>query len=156
MKTTLRKLDFTKVNSKPVVTALCAGLSVVAVGTAPARAQVAIEISQDVLTAALSQCTTAASCAVAVQALIDQLVAANPNVDLAVVVGSVMSAIAEGYNNGTISATLAQTALAAAGNIASANNLAALATFAATALTVIAAGDPIDLEAVAQASGSPA
>ena len=142
-----------KLHTHFVAAVAAVGLSFVAVP--PTFAQVGIEISADELSAALGQCTSAESCGVALQKLIDSLVAANPDVDLALVIGSVISAVASGYHAGTISPAAAKVALASAGNIASSNNLTALAVVATNAVATVVAGDPIDIEAVAEASGSP-
>ncbi len=123
---------------------------------APATAQVAVAVPQAALGATADSCTSAAACDVAVQALIDQLVASNPGTDPALILASVVSAIAAAYNAGTFPDVAAGFALASAAGIATANGFSALAAAAIAAATTVAAGDTIDLEAVAEASGSPA
>lgn len=140
---------------RPNFVAAVAAIGFSLTGAQPTLAQVAIEISSDDLAAALAQCTSPANCDVALQALIDRLVAANPEADLSLVLGSVISAIASGYNAATILPAGAQIALASAASIASSNGLTALATVATQAVETVVAGDPIDIEAVAEASGSP-
>lgn len=142
-----------KIRANFVAIVAAAGLSTLV--AAPSSAQVAIAIPEASLTAALSQCTTAEACDAALQALIAELAAANPGVDLSLIIGSVVSTIAAGYNAGTVPAAAAQVALNSAGSIASSNGLTSLAAAATAAAETVAAGDTIDLEAVAEASGSP-
>lgn len=133
-----------------------AALGLSAVVGSPAAAQVAVAVPQAALETTASSCTSAAACTAAVQALVDQLTAANPDADPALILASVVSAIAAGYNAGTFPDIAAQFALASASSIAAASGFSELAAAAAAAATTVAAGDTIDLEAVAEASGSPA
>lgn len=127
-----------------------------AIGVAPATAQVAVAVPQAALGATADSCTSATACDAAVQALVDQLVAANPGVDVALILASVVSAIAASYNAGTFPDVAAELALASTAGIASAGGFTAIAASATAAATTVAAGDTIDLEAVAESSGSPA
>lgn len=142
-----------KIRANLVAIVAAAGLSTVF--STSSRAQEAVVIPEAALTAALSQCTTSEACDAALQALIAELAAANPGVDLSLIIGSVVSTIAAGYNAGTVPAAAAQVALTSAGSIASSNGLTTLAAAATAAAETVAAGDTIDLEAVAEASGSP-
>jgi len=147
-------MNLSKMNASFVAFVAVLGFSSMVV--LPASAQVAVDIPQEALSATAASCTSGDACAVAVQALIDQLVAANPGTDVSLIVGSVVSAIAAGYNAGSFPAVAAQFALASAASIATASGLTELAATATAAATTVASGDPIDLEAVAEASGSPA
>ncbi|MBC2835109.1 hypothetical protein [Paragemmobacter straminiformis] len=150
-------MQFTKNHSfRSVLAALSTAAALASISGFPASAQVAIEVPAQALGVSLAACSSPSSCDAALQGLIDQLVAANPGADLALIIGSVIAAVAAGYNNGTIPAAVAEAALVSAGGIASSNGLTSLAAVATQAVATVVAGDPIDLEAVAEASGSPA
>lgn len=149
-----------KNNSRFHFSAAVATVFCLSFATPAAHAQVAIDIPAASLDAALSQCASASSssdgtCAAALQILIEQLIAANPEANAELVVGSVISAIASGYNDAAIDPAVAQAALASLASVASSRGLTTLATVATNAASTVVAGDPIDLEAVAEASGSP-
>lgn len=133
---------------------LVAGVGLIAAG--PAGAQVAVPVSQAEVIGAVATCTASKGCEDAIQGLIAELAAANPDVDLQVIIGTVISAIASAYNDGKIPAAAAQAALTATASIATAKGFPDLAVAAASAATVVAQGGTINLEAVAEASASPA
>lgn len=133
-----------------------AALGLSSVGIAPATAQVAVAVPQAALDATAAGCTSGPACDAAVSALVAQLVAANPGTDIALILASVVSAIAAAYNAGNFPDVAAEFALASTASIASAGGFTAVAAAATAAATSVAAGDTIDLEAVAEVSGSPA
>lgn len=139
-------------------TTLSAVLLAVALVTSPmaASAQVAIEVDQGALQAALASCDTVDACLLAVEQFVAAIEAANPGVPTGTVVASVAAALVSAYNAGAVSATVTQVALSAVAEVAASRGLTELATTLQSAVQVVAAGDPIDLEAVAEGSASPA
>lgn len=121
----------------------------------PAAAQVQVAIPQMQLDAALASCTSAEACAAAIDTLVAGIVAANPGVDVAPVLGSILSAVASAYNAGTLPAAVASVALGAISTVASANGAAQVVAAVSIAASAVEAGDTIDIEAVTEASGSP-
>lgn len=119
-----------------------------------ASAQVAVVVPQASLDAAFAQCTDEASCLVAIEALIAELIAANPGVPEAEIIGSVATAVASAYNDGDLSPEVAQVVLASVGTAASERGLTELAASISTSIEAVVAGEPIDLEAVAEGSAS--
>lgn len=111
-------------------------------------------ISQAAFEAAFAQCTDEASCLVAIEALIAELVAANPGVPEAEIIGSVATAVASAYNDGDLPAGVAQVVLASVGTAASSRGLTELAGSINASIEAVVAGAPIDLEAVAEGSAS--
>lgn len=122
----------------------------------PSFAQVAVQFPQDTIVATVASCSSDSDCKAAIQALLDQFAAANPDVDPALLLASLVSAIASAYNAGLIPAIASQFALTAVASVATAAGFDQIAQSASQAASVVASGGTIDLEAVAEVSGSPA
>lgn len=129
-----------------------------ALGQVPARqadAQVAVTVPQDALADTIALCTDADACVLALEALIARLAAANPEAPLSIVLGSIVASVAAQYNAGALPATVASVAFDAASRVAAANYEAEIVAALDVAIAAVAAGDPIDVVAVAEASASP-
>lgn len=121
----------------------------------PAQAQVAVPVPQAELDAALASCTSAEACLAAIEVLMAQLVAANPGVDIATILGSVVAAVSAAYNAGTLPAEVATVALESTASVATSSGSPQIAAAITVAVASVASGNAIDLEAIAEASGSP-
>lgn len=127
-----------------------------AVPFAPVQAQVAVPVPAPALSSALAGCTTEADCIAAIEALVAALSAANPGVPVETIIGSVAAAVASAYNSGAVVAGVARVALASVAQVAEAGGLTQLAASVRLAVADVVAGNPIDLEAVAEGTASPA
>ncbi|MEY4984043.1 MAG: hypothetical protein RIR62_2309 [Pseudomonadota bacterium] len=132
-----------------------ASLALAALSVQPAAAQVAVPVPQAALDPVLASCASPVACARAMDALVAQLVAANPGIDIATVLGSIVAAVAAAYNAGNVPAAAATAALGAVSSVAAARGATEVVTAVALASAAVEAGDPIDTEAVAEASASP-
>lgn len=132
-----------------------ASLALSALSAPPAAAQVAVPVPQAALDSVLANCASPAQCTIALEALVARITAANPGVDIATVLGSIVAAVAAAYNAGTVPAAAARAALGAVSSVATANGATQVVTSVALASAAVEAGDPIDTEAVAEASASP-
>lgn len=127
-----------------------------AVSPVSVRAQVAVPVDAAALQEVLASCETEDACLAAIEQFIVRLSALNPGVPVTTVVASVASALVSAYNAGAVPARVAQVALVAVSRAAAARGMTELAQTLQRAVTVVAAGDPIDLDAVAEGSASPA
>lgn len=132
------------------VAAFGTALSMVSV---PVLAQVAVDIPQDQLDAALASCGTAADCEDALAALIAAILAANPSLSPLDVIRSVAAVVAAASNAGSIDPAVAGNALAAASSAAASAGDTALATVLSGLASDASAGGEIDLTAIASGSG---
>ena len=120
-----------------------------------ATAQDAVHVSAEALGAVSASCSTADGCQAAIDALVAELAAGNPGLPIGVIIGGVASSLSAAYNEGIISGSVAQIALQSLAAIAESNGLAQLASSIRGAVANAAAGNPIDVEAVAEGSASP-
>ena len=117
---------------------------------------VAVDVPAGALEELRAACVSQDACVLAIQALVAQLTAANPGVPVASILGSVAATVAEAYNSGALPAAVVSVALSATASVAEVSGVTQLATAIEVAIAAVEAGEPIDTEAVAEGSGSPA
>jgi hypothetical protein len=129
---------------------------IVAVATGSARAQdVAVEISGPDISSLSASCASGPACNLALKALIAKVMAANPGQTFERALASVVASISAGYNAGVVPAAIARTIFNGATKEASIQGLTSLSRSISIATNEVDRGDPIELEAVAEASASP-
>jgi hypothetical protein len=142
-----RSLSFLKYSSAALL--LC-------VSTNFAAAQdVALGITADEEASIEAGCKTDAQCEIAIQTLITRLRAKYPSAPLGRIVGSIVSKVATGYNQGRVSPAVARSFFTAARNQATANSLPGVTRALTVAQNAVERGDAIDLGAVAEGAASP-
>ena len=135
--------------------AACIALTLAALPTPSLAQDVVFEVSTDDLTALTVACETEATCAIAIRALIQRLVAENPDMPIETVIGAVAGGISDRYNNGTSLGTVAANILTALSVEASARNLPQMAAAINVAQASVVAGNEVAFEAFAFAQASP-
>ncbi len=121
-----------------------------------AKAQdVAVDVAAQDIAALSASCTSSAACELALKALIAKLVSANPAVSAETALASVVAQVSADYNAGRIPASIAKDIYAGAIKSANSSGLTTLSRSIAIAANQAGRGDPVNLEAVADASVSP-
>jgi hypothetical protein len=129
---------------------------IVAVATGSARAQdVAVDISDAEISSLSASCASGPACNLALKALIAKVMAANPGLTFEKALASVVASISAGYNAGVVPAAVARTVFNNATKEASIQGLTSLSRSISIAANDVDRGEPIELEAVAEASASP-
>lgn len=135
-----------------LVLVVASGLSLSAL---PAFAQsgddIVIEVPADLLASLLAACQSAQACETQIQAVIAQLQQTYPNVPVNRLAAAVAVEVAAAYDNGAIPPTLAITALQTLAAVADDT----LRDVIENLVAAIEAGEPVNLEAFAEAGGSP-
>ncbi len=154
------------ITSRSIFTAAVVSLLLVmTVGAAQAESSPASDESVSVsdaqiaaMAAACSSAAESASCVAAVQTLINDLVAANTNILLSKVIGSVAARIASESNAGLAGQSsfdigVLGNALSALASMASSNGLTSLAKTVAAVSTNVKSGVQVDLHAISSGAG---
>jgi uncharacterized membrane protein (Fun14 family) len=120
-----------------------------------ATAQGTVSVSAEAIDALTATCTSSEACQIAIEALVAELSAANPDVSIGEIIGAVAGSLSAAYNAGIVAGSIAQITLQSLAAVAEANGLSQLASSIRVAVESVAAGNPINVEAVAEGSASP-
>jgi hypothetical protein len=135
---------------------LSAAALIVAVASGSARAQdVAVDIGIAEILTLSEGCASGPACDMALKALIAKVMAANPGLTFERALASVVASISAEYNAGKAPAAAVKAVLNGATKEANTQGLTSLSRSISIAANGVERGEPIELEAVAEASASP-